>query len=139
MTQLVNVLEDELAGCLITLKKLIEEGSTDGVALGNGAEHFNHLGKVVIRLAVVLSFPWVEEEVSRDELECHACERPQVRAHVVVKSKHNFGASILASLNLLREVMVSQAAISQVTDLEGDVFISQRTSFMHIFSRHLLL
>ena len=76
VAQLVDVLEDEFVGDRVALEEFLEERAGDCVVLRHGTEELNHLGKVVVGLAVVLSFAWVEQEVAGDEFEDHASERP---------------------------------------------------------------
>ena len=72
--QFVDVLEDEFVGDRVSLEEFLKEGTSDRVVLRHGAEELNHLGKVIVCLAVVLSFARVKQEVTCDKFEHHACE-----------------------------------------------------------------
>ena len=74
VTKLVDVLEDKLAGNLVALEELGEEGAADGVILRHRSEKFNHLSQVVVRLTIVRTLARVEQEVTSDQFKGHAGE-----------------------------------------------------------------
>ena len=72
VAQLVDVLEDEFVGDRVSLEEFLKEGTSDRVVLWHGAEELNHLGKVIVCLAVVLTLTWIKQEIARDKFENHA-------------------------------------------------------------------
>lgn len=73
---------------------------------------------MIVSLAIILTLAWVKQEVTRDKFEGHAGHRPKISAYIIVETEHDFGATILPCLDLLGEVMMGPATISQITDLE---------------------
>ena len=137
MPQLLNVLENVLACSFVSSEELGEEGAAYSVVFGHWPNQFDHLREMVVSLAVVLAFARVKEEVTRDQLECHAGHRPKVSTHIVIESEHHFRTTILPRLNLLSEVVVRPASVSQVTDLKRDLLVSEWSSLVHILGLHL--
>ena len=70
--QLVNVLEDVLIARLVILEELVEEAASDGVILGHWAQELDHLGQVIVCLAIVLPFARVKKEIASNQLKSHA-------------------------------------------------------------------
>ena len=70
--QLVNVLEDVLVARLVILEELVEEAAADRVILGHRAQQFDHLGQVIVRLAIVLALAGVKQEITSYQLKSHA-------------------------------------------------------------------
>jgi hypothetical protein len=91
---------------------------------------------VIIILSVCLALSWVEQEVTRDQLENHARETPQICSLVVVNAEHHFWSTILPSLNPVGELVVCPATIAQVTNFEFHVLANQWASFMHATFLH---
>ena len=79
---------------------------------------------MVIVLLVILTWSWVEQEVSSDQLEDHASIAPEISRGIVVYAHDNFRSSILPRLDLRHEVIVGPAAVTKITDLDIDVFIN---------------
>ena len=106
------ILEDILACQRVSAEKLVEELTLQSVIFRHGAEHFNNLGKVVVCLAVVLTFSRIKQKIASYQLENHACEAPQVSTRIVIDSQHDFGSAILTSLDLRCKVMVRPTTVS---------------------------
>ena len=70
--QLVNVLEDVLVARLVILEELVEEAASDRVILGHWPQELDHLGQVIVRLAIVLAFARVKQEITSYQLKSHA-------------------------------------------------------------------
>jgi len=127
-----NVLKDELVRDRISLEELVEEGASEGVVLGHWSKHLDHLSQMVVSLTVRLSLPWVEQEVTGDQLEDHTGKAPQIRTSVVVNAEHHFRAAILPRLNLLSEVVVSPAAVAQIANFKLNILVDKWASLVHL-------
>ena len=76
---------------------------------------------MIIVFAIFLTFAGLKQEVSSGHLENHTGERPHVSARIVLGADDDFRGSVLARLDLGREVMVRPATVTKVTDLELQV------------------
>ena len=124
MTEFVNIFEDKLMGNRVSLEKLFKERAYYCIVLRHGSQKFNHLCEMIVCLTVILTFSWIEKEITRNKLKYHTSKRPEICTCIIVYAKHNFRASILTSLDLLCEMMMCPAPITHITDLEIDSFIS---------------
>jgi len=88
---------------------------------------------MIISLTIVCSFARVKQEISSDKFKDHASQTPQISWGIIIDSKHNFGSSILSSLNSLSEMEMCPTAITKITDLTVNCFIDKWTTFMHLF------
>ena len=96
---------------------------------------------MIISLAIsfIFALSRIEKEVPSNKFKNHASKRPKICTNIVVDSKHHFRASILTSLDLMSEVVVCPATITQITDLQLDILSRKRSSLMHIFFQFLSL
>ena len=96
---------------------------------------------MIISLAIsfIFALSRIEKEVPSNKFKNHACKRPKICTNIVVDAKHHFRASILTSLDLMSEVVVCPATITQITDLQLDILSRKRSSLMHIFFQFLSL
>jgi hypothetical protein len=96
---------------------------------------------MIISLAIsfIFALSRIEKEVPSYKFKNHASKRPKICTYIVVDAKHHFGASILTSLDLMSEVVVCPATITQITDLQLDILSGKRSSLMHIFFQFLSL
>ncbi len=78
---------------------------------------------MVIILVIVVAFARFKQEVTSQQLEDHACERPQVGACVVRVTEDGLRASVLSGLNLAREVVMSPTTIAHVDDSQVAVLV----------------
>ncbi|GMS86456.1 hypothetical protein PENTCL1PPCAC_8631, partial [Pristionchus entomophagus] len=67
---------------------------------------------------LVCAFNRLEEVTSNGTLECHASRAPDIRVRIVISEDHHFRRLVLPCLNLIHEVMVSVAPVSQISDLD---------------------
>jgi hypothetical protein len=81
---------------------------------------------MIVILIVVTTFARLEEEVSRYHFKNGASETPNVCRGVVVGANNDLWGSVLASLNLRREVVVSPAPVTHVTDFDLHVVADLR-------------
>ena len=124
MTEFVNIFEDKLMGNRVSLEKLFKERAYNCIVFRHGSQKFNHLREMIVCLTVILTFSWIEKEITRNKLKYHTSKRPEICTCIIVYAKHNFWAAILTSLNLLCKVMMCPAPIPHITYLKIDSFIS---------------
>jgi hypothetical protein len=139
--EVVDASEVVLACPRVPGEVVVEHVSLHSEVLGAWSQHLHEQSQVVIVLLVlVLARPWVEQEVSGDQLEHHASIAPQVSAGVVVNAENHLWGSVLPGLNLRYEVVVRPAPISQITDFAVDGLIDQGPFDVHLlFLSQLLL
>ena len=89
----------------------------EGQRLGHPSQQLHHLGQVVVILTVLLAFARLEEEVSRRHLEDHAREGPKIGRGAVLGADNYLGRPVLSRLDLVGEVMIGPASISQIANL----------------------
>ena len=56
MPQLINVLENVLIGRFVILEELVEETATNRVIFRHRAQKLDHLGQMIVCLAIILTF-----------------------------------------------------------------------------------
>ena len=91
---------------------------------------------MVIILVIVLAFSWFEKEISSYHFKDCASETPNVSRGIVVGTNDNFWGPVLAGLDFRSEVVVGPATVTHITDLNLNIFINFRSSFL-LFFYHL--
>lgn len=103
------------------------------------SEEFDDLCDVVVVFAVFGAGLWIEEVVASDELKdldgyslasfrlelawgksYHAGHTPDVCASSPFRAQNNFRGSVLSRLNVVREMVIYPAGVSEVGDLHGN-------------------
>lgn len=83
---------------------------------------------MIIILIIVISFSWLEQKFTGDHLKYGTGKGPNIGTRVIIGTYNNLGRSILSSLNFRREMMMSPATISEITDFYHHGFIQFTTS-----------
>jgi len=94
---------------------------------------------VIVVLPVLLTLARFEQEISSGHLENHAGKRPQIGRCSVLGADDNLWRSILARLDLSREVVVGPTAVSEITNLELQIFTEFRASTFSTVFLNLML
>lgn len=102
------------------------------------AEKLLNLGKMVVILVEVGTLSWLEKEVTSKHLENHTGKRPVISVSFIFNSDDCFWGSVLSSLDLMSEVMMSPTSVTKIGDFDSDVFIDWRSSTGKIIEGMLL-
>ena len=83
---------------------------------GHASDELHHERQVVLVAIVVLPTSGVEQHVPGGELENDARETPHISARVILRTEDDLGRAILSRLNVLRELAIDPARVTQITN-----------------------
>ena len=84
MTEFINIFEDKLMGNRVSLEKLFKERAYNCIVLRHGSQKFNHLREMIVCLTVILTFSWIEKEITCNKLKYHASKRPEICTCIII-------------------------------------------------------